>query len=106
MGATKTDLFSPAQNRAADLCRALGHPARIAILQHLLKVNGCVCGDIVDAIPLSQATISQHLKALKEVGLIDGEVDGVKVCYCINKKAWTAAKALLEGFFIDPATCC
>jgi ArsR family transcriptional regulator, arsenate/arsenite/antimonite-responsive transcriptional repressor len=106
MGASKADLFSPAQNQAADLCRALGHPARIAILQHLLKVRGCVCGDIVDALPLSQATISQHLKALRDVGLIDGEVEGVKVCYCINQKAWAETKALLEGFFADPASCC
>ena len=82
MGASKTDHFSPEQVEMSAIIKALGHPARLAILEHLLKVDSCVCGDIVDVIPLSQPTISQHLKELKMVGLIKGTVEGNSVCYC------------------------
>src|SRR6187431_412548 len=87
MGATKTTHFTDRQNELATLAKALGHPARIAILDHLLKVNACVCGDIVNELPLAQPTISQHLKELKNAGLIKGNVEGNAICYCIDEKA-------------------
>ena len=87
MGATKTDHFSDNQNEIATLAKALGHPARIAIVEHLAKMNECVCGKIVEILPLAQPTVSQHLKELKNAGIIKGEVEGNSVCYCIDKKA-------------------
>jgi ArsR family transcriptional regulator, arsenate/arsenite/antimonite-responsive transcriptional repressor len=87
MGATKTELFTERQNGIATLIKALGHPARIAILEHLLKVDRCICGEIVDELPLSQPTVSQHLKELKNAGLIKGSVEGTSVCYCIDERA-------------------
>jgi DNA-binding transcriptional ArsR family regulator len=87
MGATKTERFSPKVNAIASLAKAIGHPARVAIIEYLLKVNTCICNDIVNELPLSQPTVSQHLKALKEAGLIQGEVEGNSICYCINPKA-------------------
>jgi ArsR family transcriptional regulator, arsenate/arsenite/antimonite-responsive transcriptional repressor len=106
MGKTKDELFSAEQNRLADLFRAVAHPARIAILEYLLQVQGCVCGDIVHAIPLSQSTVSQHLSELKKVGLIKGEVEGVRVCYCIDQKAWTEVKTMLDGFMAKAKCFC
>ena len=87
MGATKTENFTDKQNAIATLIKALGHPARVAIVEYLMKVDSCICGDIVDELPLSQPTISQHLKELKSAGLIKGNVDGNTVCYCIDEKA-------------------
>jgi len=87
MGATKTEHFTSKQNEIAILAKALGHPARIAILEYLLKVESCICGDIVNELPLAQPTISQHLKELKNAGLVKGEIEGNTVCYCINEKA-------------------
>ncbi|MDH5367412.1 MAG: metalloregulator ArsR/SmtB family transcription factor, partial [Cyclobacteriaceae bacterium] len=84
MGTTKSDKFTEQQNELAYLFKALGHPARIAIIQTLLKRQACVCGDIVEDLPLSQSTISQHLAELKKVGLIKGTITGPSVCYCIN----------------------
>ena len=84
MGATKTSHFSATQNKLATLAKALGHPARVAILEYLLKKNACVCGDIVKELPLAQATVSQHLKELKSAGIIKGEIEGTSVCYCID----------------------
>ncbi|WP_226065140.1 ArsR/SmtB family transcription factor [Kaistella polysaccharea] len=86
MGATKTEHFSEAQNEIAIIAKALGHPARIAILEHLLKVNECICGDIVAELPLAQPTVSQHLKEMKNAGIIKGNIDGNSVCYCIDEK--------------------
>ena len=86
MGATKTAHFTNKQNNIATLAKALGHPARIAILEYLLKVNTCICGDIVNELPLAQPTVSQHLKELKNAGLIKGEIEGNSVCYCIDEK--------------------
>jgi len=86
MGITKSDFFTRRQNEKAQLMKALGHPARIAILEHLLKVNDCICGDLVKELPLSQATISQHLAALKDAGLIQGTIEGNRICYCVNPK--------------------
>lgn len=99
MGTTKTGDFSAKVNRAARYAKALGHPARIAILQYLSKQQSCMCGDIVEELPLSQSTVSQHLKELKDAGLIKGEIEGVKVCYCIDVKEWKAAQATLNGLF-------
>jgi DNA-binding transcriptional ArsR family regulator len=99
MGISKTEEFTARQNKIARYMKALGHPARIAILQVLLKKEACVCGDIVDELPLSQSTVSQHLKELKESGLIKGDIDGAKVCYCIDEKEWEIARAHVEALF-------
>ncbi|HVZ96509.1 MAG TPA: metalloregulator ArsR/SmtB family transcription factor [Chitinophagaceae bacterium] len=99
MGAGKHDEFSVKHNRISKYAKALAHPARVAILQFLSARNACMCGDIVEELPLSQSTVSQHLKELKEAGLIKGEIEGAKVCYCIDEKEWKAAKGLLNQFF-------
>lgn len=88
MGLTKSSSFTDAQNRKAAIFKALGHPARVAIIEVLLKRQACICNDIVEELPLSQSTISQHLRELKEVGLIKGEIEGTSICYCINEKVW------------------
>ena len=84
MGATKTENFTEKQNSIALLAKALGHPARIAIIEYLLKVDTCICGDIVNELPLAQPTISQHLKELKNANIIKGTIEGTAICYCIN----------------------
>ncbi|HSU49343.1 MAG TPA: metalloregulator ArsR/SmtB family transcription factor [Segetibacter sp.] len=99
MGATKSYEFSVKENKIAKMAKALAHPARIAILNLLAKRNACVCGDIVEELPLSQSTVSQHLKELKEAGLITGEIEGAKVCYCIDAKEWKAAQTVLNQLF-------
>src|SRR6478609_7158055 len=99
MGLTKTEEFTRVQNELAVLTKALGHPARIAILQFLIKTKSCVCGDIVEELPLSQSTVSQHLKELKNAGLIKGDIDGPSVCYCIDEKAWNKAKKMIGDLF-------
>lgn len=99
MGITKSEEFTIKQNKIAKYTKALAHPARIAILELLTKKQSCICGDIVDDLPLSQSTVSQHLKELKAAGLIRGEIDGVKVCYCIDEKEWESAKTYLTSFF-------
>ena len=109
MGLTKTDNFSEQQLRLAQITKALGHPARIAILEVLLSRNSCVCGDIVEELPLSQSTVSQHLKELKEAGIIKGDISGVKTCYCIDEKVWKEVQRIMNVLFdsykpID--TCC
>jgi hypothetical protein len=86
MGASKTAHFTKQQNSIATIAKALGHPARIAIIEYLLKVDHCICGDIVNELPLAQPTISQHLKELKNCGLIKGTIEGTAICYCINEK--------------------
>lgn len=87
MGATKTEHFTEKQNSIATLAKALGHPARVAILEYLMKVDDCICGDIVNELPLAQPTVSQHLKELKNAGLIKGSIEGNAICYCIDEKA-------------------
>ncbi len=87
MGASKTDHFSDSQNEMANLLKALAHPARIAIMEYLLSVETCICGDIVDVLPLAQPTVSQHLKELKNAGLIKGNIEGNAICYCPEEKA-------------------
>jgi DNA-binding transcriptional ArsR family regulator len=108
MGATKSEIFTEKQNKLAQMMKALAHPARIAIIQQLLKTNACICGDLVDQLGLAQATISQHLKELKNAGLIQGTIEGTSVCYCIDPKIWKQYKKELEGFFVpyDSSNCC
>lgn len=109
MGTSKTEEFTVKQNKIAKYMKALGHPARIAILEVLIKKQACICGDIVDELPLSQSTVSQHLKELKEAGLIKGDIEGVKVCYCIDEKEWETAKVYISTFFgsyTNKAKCC
>lgn len=99
MGLTKTDLFTKKQNEIAAMMKAIAHPARIAILQELLKINACVCGDLVEELGLAQATISQHLKELKNVGLIQGTIEGTSVCYCIDPVVWNEYRQVFTDFF-------
>jgi DNA-binding transcriptional ArsR family regulator len=99
MGLTKSDEFTVKDNRIAGYAKALAHPARIAILKILASKNTCICGDIVDELPLSQSTVSQHLKELKSAGLITGEIDGAKTCYCIDSKAWLEAQKCFNELF-------
>jgi DNA-binding transcriptional ArsR family regulator len=109
MGATKTENFTEKQNRLALMMKALAHPARIAILQELIRTNACVCGELVTDLGLAQATISQHLKELKAAGLIKGSIEGTRVCYCINQKVWKQYMRDLDQFFgsYQPAAeCC
>jgi ArsR family transcriptional regulator, arsenate/arsenite/antimonite-responsive transcriptional repressor len=95
MGATKTDHFTEKQNQIATLAKALGHPARIAIMDYLIKVDACICGDIVNELPLAQPTVSQHLKELKNAGLIKGNIEGNAICYCIDENVL----AILQSYF-------
>lgn len=110
MGVTRTELFTTNQNRLANWARVLGHPARVAILQHLVKARTCICGSLVDELGLAQATISQHLRELKEAGLIQGTVEGTSVCYCIEPKAWAKVQAafntLFDSYETTDGTCC
>ena len=109
MGLTKTEIFTEEQNRLAVMLKALAHPARIAILQQIIRANACICGDLVDDLGLAQATISQHLKELKNAGLIQGSIEGVSVCYCIEPNAWKLLSEELGTFFgsyTDPGKCC
>ena len=110
MGTTKTAEYSLKELSIAKYAKALSHPARIAILNLLLKKQTCICGDIVDDLPLSQSTVSQHLKELKEAGLIKGNIDGASVCYCIDEKEWRKAQKqmndLFEKIVIKSASCC
>ncbi len=109
MGASKTMEFSVHENKLAKYAKALAHPARISILQLLASKQTCVCGDIVDELPLSQSTVSQHLKELKESGLIKGTIEGTTVCYCIDEKEWKEARTWLNQLFDsykDCSECC
>jgi DNA-binding transcriptional ArsR family regulator len=99
MGATKSEEFTLKDNRIAKYAKALSHPARIAILKILIQKQACICGDIVEMLPLSQSTVSQHLRELKEAGLIKGDIEGAKVCYCIDEKEWKEAKVRLDQLF-------
>ena len=110
MGATKTDHFTAEQNQLASRMKALGHPARIAIMEYLIKVDTCICGDIVNELPLAQPTVSQHLKELKTAGLIKCSIEGTAICYCVDKEAISE----LQQYFANMAlqlenkekTCC
>jgi len=98
VGTAKTEIFSTHQNEIARFAKAFGHPARVAILQYLFKMNSCICGDLVIEIGLAQATISQHLKELKSLGLIQGTVEGTTVCYCIHSENWAKMKNIISDF--------
>jgi DNA-binding transcriptional ArsR family regulator len=98
MGLTKTEMFTDLQNEISLFAKVLGHPARISILQHLFKIDSCVCGDLVNEIGLAQPTISQHLKELKHLGLIKGSIEGTSVCYCINIENWAKMKEIMSQF--------
>ena len=87
MGTTKSENFTDKQNEIAMMAKAIGHPARVAILEYLMKSSNCICGDIVNELPLAQPTVSQHLKELKNAGLIKGSIEGNSICYCIDEKA-------------------
>ena len=108
MGLTKTQIFTEKQNKLAQMMKALAHPARIAIIQHLIKSDACICGDLVEELGLAQATISQHLKELKTSGLIQGTIEGTSVCYCIDPKVWNQYKITFESFFVTykDKNCC
>ncbi len=107
MGVTKTEHYSEPQIRMAELAKALGHPARITILQFLAKQQGCVCGSIVEEVGLAQATVSQHLKALKEAGLIIGTIEGTSICYCLAPKGIEEMRQLLAGLLQEcTPSCC
>ena len=108
MAQNKKDEFDSRDLELAELAKALAHPARVAILQILIESKSCICGDIVDELPLSQSTVSQHLKELKEAGLIKGNIEGAKVCYCINEEEWAAAKSYITELFksFSRAKCC
>jgi ArsR family transcriptional regulator len=109
MGIAKSIDYTKSELDIAKYAKALAHPARIAIIQLLLK-KSCVCGDIVDELPISQSTVSQHLKELKEVGLIKGEIEGTSVCYCLDEKEWLKARSLIVQMFdkvaVNKSKCC
>lgn len=99
MGRSKIDTYTSTETQIANWAKALAHPARIAIVNILIKRNACICGDIVDELPLSQSTVSQHLKELKDAGLIQGDIEGSKTCYCIHPRNWEKAQLALRDFF-------
>jgi DNA-binding transcriptional ArsR family regulator len=99
MGLTKTELFKKRQNRVAALAKAFDHPARVAIIEFLLSKKCCITNELVAELPLSQSTISQHLKELKQIGIIKGEVDGPKFNYCIDEEVWQEAKDTFMELF-------
>jgi DNA-binding transcriptional ArsR family regulator len=110
MGLSKTEEFSVRDNKIARYAKALSHPARVAIIKFLVGKNACQCGDIVEELPLSQSTVSQHLRELKEAGLIRGEIEGTRVCYCIDPEEWDLARTYIgELLAIDvreKSKCC
>jgi ArsR family transcriptional regulator len=108
MGLTKSEIFTEEQNKIAAIAKVLGHPARIAILEFLIDLKSCVCGDFVKDIGLAQPTISQHLKELKKAGLIKGKIEGTRVCYCIDQENWNNIKNVFNQFLNKNAAedCC
>ena len=109
MGLTRSEIFTDKQNKLAAMMKALAHPARIAIIQYLLKANACINGDLVGVLGLAQPTISQHLKELKTAGLIQGTIEGTSVCYCIDPKTWAIYQKEIGALFAafkGPDSCC
>jgi ArsR family transcriptional regulator, arsenate/arsenite/antimonite-responsive transcriptional repressor len=108
VGLTKSEIFTEEQNKIALIAKVIGHPARVAILEHLIKLEECVCGDLVNDIGLAQSTISQHLKELKKIGLIKGTTEGTSVCYCIDEENWQKINDLLVTFLSKKSkgSCC
>lgn len=108
MGITKSEHFTEHQNELANVLKALGHPARVAIVEYLIQHKQCICGDIVNELPLSQATISQHLRELKQVGIIQGNIEGNSICYCLNPQVFEQITKFM-GVAIESVTknkCC
>ncbi len=103
METTKSSEFGIKEQKVAELCKALAHPARIAIINFLIKNKECICSDVVNELPLSQSTVSQHLKELKDIGLIKGDIDGPRVCYCIDLKKWNEAEKAIGSFLSQEA---
>lgn len=99
MGITRTDIHSDALNKAARFAKAFAHPARLKIIQHLISTRACIVNDLVDVIGLSQPTISQHLKELKSIGIIKGEIEGPRICYCINDTVWNEMQTIFQDLF-------
>jgi ArsR family transcriptional regulator, arsenate/arsenite/antimonite-responsive transcriptional repressor len=97
MGISKTDQYTDQQNTMANIFKALGHPARMAIMEYLLKVDSCICNDIVEELPLAQPTVSQHLKELKQAGLIKGSIEGKSICYCVDESNLEKIKTYFAG---------
>jgi DNA-binding transcriptional ArsR family regulator len=109
MGITRSDIFSDDINKTAQLAKAFAHPARITILRHLITTKACIVNDLVDVVGLSQPTISQHLNELKNIGIIKGEIEGLRVCYCINDTVWNEVKdtfSELFKLFDESRSCC
>ncbi len=108
MGISKKELFTKQQNELASIAKAIGHPARISIIEYLFRTNSCINGDLVEELGLAQATVSQHLKELKAVGLIQGTVEGPAICYCINSVKWKSLGQTLNTFFnqYQQENCC
>lgn len=111
MGVTKTELFSDVQNELAVAAKAFAHPARVAIIQHLLKCETCINGELVDELGLAQPTISQHLRELKEIGIIKGTIEGSRINYCIDAGVWAKIKGQFNELFDQftsspPGNCC
>jgi len=111
MGLTKSEIFTDEQNRIAAIAKVIGHPARVAILQHIVEKQSCICGDLVEVIGLAQPTISQHLKELKRIGILQGSIEGTSVCYCIDLTVLSEIKSIFSNFFeacscgCDPNSC-
>ena len=109
MGVTKSDIFSEEQNKLAGFFKVLGHPARVAILQHIINQKSCICNDLVEELGLAQATISQHLKELKNIGIIKGSIEGKSVCYCIDEEKWKQIQQDFDVFLnqnVSTNQCC
>lgn len=109
MGITKTEIYTDGQNKLASLLKVLGHPARIAILQYIISKKACICNDLVEELGLAQATISQHLKELKNLGIIKGSIEGKSVCYCIDENVWKEIQKEFNAFFnqdVKVSQCC
>lgn len=109
MAIHKKEAFGQDEQELAVLAKAMAHPARIAILKELARRNTCICGEIVEVLPLAQSTVSQHLKELQQAGLIQGTVEGAKSCYCINRETFQRFEQMLESFFTSTTAnqqCC
>jgi ArsR family transcriptional regulator, arsenate/arsenite/antimonite-responsive transcriptional repressor len=110
MGITKSDFFTEKQNELANIFKALGHPARLAIVEFLLRTKSCYCGDIVTELPLAQPTISQHLKELKNAEIIQGNIEGKSICYCLNPALFDQLENLISDFAeqlrFNNSSCC
>jgi ArsR family transcriptional regulator, arsenate/arsenite/antimonite-responsive transcriptional repressor len=105
VGITKHDQFTSRQNRLATIAKALGHPARVAVIEHLVRVESCICGEIVSELPLAQATVSRHLRELKDAGIIQGTIEGNSICYCIAPDALADLNSFILNTLESPSCC-